>query len=273
MDLPDDINELRRIVRKRHAAATNKISRTRRNKDVEIGGTKYDPRRDPSRIKNYTRAQLRSYMNELDAFTSRRTGYVAGAQGAPIPADLWRKYKAAENRYNAKGRRRDEAIAGIKLPGQDMTVAQRATMMKPNILRAGGEASNKPFAPVSRKPSNVPGVAELNALIRSMNKKNSRNYLPGYIKKQRQQAEKMMHTIGVGDQVKDLRKLSDDQFDTLFNDTSFAGDLGMKYGYMSMLDKGNKNAAHDAVMETSEHDIAEQITWAKNLPARKTTRR
>lgn len=141
--------------------------------------------------------------------------------------------------------------------------------MRPTIRRAAGEASTKPYAEVTRKPAHIASAEALTKLINDMKKKSGRDYLPKVIKSQREQAEHMMNIIGVGDQIEDMRKLSDDQFDTLFNETGFATDLGMRYGYMSMLSKGKKNAAHESVMETNERDIAEQISWAQNLPARK----
>lgn len=260
-----DLNELRALVRQRHNAATRKVSRLR-GKDVEVGGTKFDPRRDPSNIKRYTRAQLNAYLGQLNNFTARTTGFVAGVEGTPLPRAKWREYERQQNAANAKARARAASIGNVKLPGQDMTVAQRSEMMRPNILRAGGEASNRPYAEVNRKPSQIKDVDALNKLIQSFKRKNRPEYLPKYLKGQRKQAEQMMATIGVADQIPELRKLSDHQFDTLFNESSFAGDLGMRYGYMSMLDKGNKSAAHDAVMETTEHDIAEKLSWAKSLP-------
>lgn len=264
-----DINELRREVRKRHAAATAKVSRLRNDKGVEVGGTKYDPRRDPANIKRYTRQQLNSYLNQLNGFTARTNGFVAGSEGAPIPIATWRKYKSQETRYNAKGRRRFQGVADIKLHGQDMTLAQRQDMMRPNIIRAGGEASNRPFAPVERKPSQIRDVEALNKLIRSFNKKNSRGYLSGYIRKQRQQAKQLVDGIGVSGLNDLLKNLTDDQFDTLFNETSFASDAGSRYGLMQLAKQGKKSGAHDAVMETAENDLLEQIKWAASLPPRK----
>jgi hypothetical protein len=267
-----DINELRRLVRQRHAAATSKVSRLRRNKGVEIGGTSNDPRRDPSNIGKMRSRELQTYLRQLNTFTSRETTFFQGSQGSVLPGKLWNEYKAQERAYNRRGAERERQIANIKLPGQDMTVAQRSANMRPSILRASGEASTRPYSPVNRKPQHIADAEALTKLLNDMRRKNSRDYLPDTIKNQRKQAEHMMNTIGVGDQIETLRKLSDDQFDTLFNETGFAGDLGMRYGYMSMLSHGKKNAAHEAVMDTNEHDIEEQITWASNLPPRNWTR-
>lgn len=264
-----DINDLRRLVRQRHAAATNKVSRLRTVKGVEVGGSNADVRRDPSKIKRYNRTQLQSYLKQLNTFNSRSTTFEAGAEGARLPGAKVRELHREQRRYMLKGQERDNARGGFKLPGQDATVAQRAAFARPNMIRAGGEASNKPFSLVKlTPPSAIPGVEELQQLIDTYKKKNSREFLPEYLGKQREQAAQMMRELNLHDQIDDMANLSDDQFDTLFNDTSFAGDLGQKYATEQLAKRGNRNPAHNDIMNGMEQEISTQIEWARTLPRR-----
>lgn len=281
-----DIKELRALVRQRHNAATSKVSRLRQ-KGVEVGGTELDPRRAPADISKMRRRDLETHLRRLNGFVSRQTSFAAGSEGVLLPGAKVQQLKNIIKRYENLGRKRDAPLSNIQHPGAgadtNYTLANRQAMMTPNVIRAGGTANNRPFAPANLKISNIESVDALNKMIQHYQKKVDRSYLPDYLKGQRQQAYKMMNDIGVGDQIKRpqqtdeerkldtrvyLDELTDDQFDTLFNDTEFAGDLGMRYGYMSLLGKGKKHDMHDAVMETNERDIAKQIGWAANLPAR-----
>lgn len=268
-----DINELRALVRKRHAAATKKVSRLRVNNGVNVGGTKHDPRRDPANIKRYTRAQLNSYLNQLNGFTNRSTQFASGAEGAVLPGSKVRELQREIRKYNARGQKRDASIGDLKLPGQDMTVAERAVTIPTKLRTTSGLASTKPFAESKLKISNIAGVDALNKLIADYKRKNSRDYLPKYIEKQRENARKLLNSIGMPQFIPQFDKLTDDQFDTVFNETELPSGLGMGSGLMQLMSQGKKNAAHDAVLVNLETDIAEHLDWAQNLPPRSSTKR
>lgn len=268
-----DINELRRFVKQRHDAATKKVSRLRRVKGVEVGGTNEDVRRDPRKLKRYTRAQLNTYLRKLNTFLSRRQSYIAGVEGVPLPGDRVRVLQKEIRTYNDKAREHAASVANIKLPGNDLTVAERAANMTPTVRRAGGSPNTRPFSETRLKPSNIPGVDALNKLIADFQRKNSPGYLSKHLTKQRDNAEKLLIAVGHGEHIELLRGLTDDQFDTVWNETSLPAELGMGSGLMRFKTEGRKNAAHDAVMENLSNDIAEQLTWASNLPPRQTQRK
>src|SRR5690606_27809505 len=85
-------------VRRRQLAAQRKVNRLK-NKGVEISGTPFDVRRNPSNISKYNKKQLNSYLNQLNSFVDRRNAFVGGVEGKPIPRRSWNAYKRVERAY------------------------------------------------------------------------------------------------------------------------------------------------------------------------------
>lgn len=261
----DDLKRLRDEARKRHQAANKKASRLRRVNGVEINGTEYDVRRDPSKIKRYNRAQLTAYINELNEFTGRRNTFVAGDTGTPIPATKWREYKQLENQFNALGKQHDAKL-DIKLPGQDQTVKQRKRAMKPTDMRkAAGEASFSPFFHLDRKPQNIAGTQAVERLIKSMKNKLSPRYLPTTLTNQRAGMEKMLKEIGANEFLEKSRQLNDFQFQVFWTDVPSARNISHNYEVMKMRgEQGPKRS--DAETTSAYLDEAEKLLdWALTL--------
>lgn len=258
-----DIDRLRELVRKRRSAVTAKIARIRRNTGVDIAGKPDDPRRDTKVIKSYNTRQLNRYLGELNSFQSRSVGYVAGAGGVPIPRLKWQEYKRYEKQYNALGKIHEDKIADIFLPTSGMTLRQRKAMIHPTAV---GEVVNTPYAQIDREPSQVPNAKAMDALIKDMRAKLSKSFLPGEIKKARRQLNDMLKTAGNGEFAKQAAKLSDSQFDTLWNYTNFATLVSLSYEMAKLRAANAKERWHDSVVEDSASDIRELFDWASELP-------
>jgi len=258
-----ELDYLRAQATARHRAATRKIARLNRVNGVAISGTSHDPRRDLSKVtKNYNSAQLRTYIDKMDKFVSRSTGFVAGAEGSVIRAEKWREYVKLQNRYNALGRKHEKAIGNYKIPTTGMTVEERmATIVPKKFVRPGVNATNRPYVQIDRKPQWIRGEAALDKFIEQMKSRINGEYLPTAINKQRETARKLFTGIGDEESNKLLDSLSDNQFNVIWNYTPLAAQAGAVYPFL----QGNNNKRWTAaVAEDHINDIREVLNWAKN---------
>jgi len=270
--LPNDaLKNLRAEVRKRRNAVTAKENRIKRNTGVDIRNTSQDPRRPVGVVERYNRQQLTKYLSELNSFMSRSVGYVAGAGNAPIPKADWLAYKKLEKQYNAIGEAHFSEFKDLALPMNDgLTVAEREKLMVPTDKRMQGEVIHRPYSPLDRDASRVKGVEGLKKLTEGIKKKLNSNFLPSQIAAGRKQLEQMLTAIGNGDTVKDARKLTDFQFNILWNYTDFATTVARVSPSGSNRSKAVRNMESSdrysaGVIEDYEHDIREFFNWASTL--------
>jgi len=261
----DELDALRAEVKRRHKAATAKVSRLR-TRGVELGGTGYDVRRDLTKVKRYNATQLRAYANRLESFVSRANAYVPGDSGVPLPAAKWREYKSLEKKYNQIGNREFDKVANTFLPQPGVRVKDRRKMLAQTAL---GEAVNQPYQEINRRSRNITGESALDQLTEQMRKKTSREYLPEEIAKSREQFMDMLKKIGNTEYSEAAENLSDDQFDILWNYTSFANEVSSDYEIMKLKARGTQERAHEKIHEDNAHTINELLQWAQFLPKKK----
>lgn len=264
----DELARLRAEVRARHRAAGNKVSRLRA-RGVELAGTGYDVRRNAANIKKYNTRQLKSYLNELNSFNARTNGFVAGDSGVPLPAAKWREYKRLEKKYNQIGNREYEKVGDTFLPQAGVKVRDRRKMLSQSAL---GEAVHSPYQEINRRARGIVNEQALDKLTEQMRGKTSRDYLPGEIAKSREQFMDMLKEIGNPEYIDAANKLSDDQFDTLWNYTSFASEVSSDYEIMKMKARGEEERAHAKIHKDNSDSISELLQWAELLPERKRRR-
>lgn len=261
-----ELDRLRDEVIRRRRAATKKISRMRRSKGVDISGTNLDPRRSIKTIGHYNRKQLNAYLRVINNFQSRKVGFVAGVEGTPIPKSQWEHYKRLERQYNAIGDRHISRIGDIQVPTTGLTIKERDATVRPDSKRAQGEVSHRPFSRVDRNPNNVNGTDALNRLTKDLQKKLDKKFLPKELRKARKQVKDMLNTIGNNEYIKDVKDLSDYQFDILWNYTPFANNTSLAYTVIKMKATGSKDKWYSSVVEDQSSDIGEFLKWAKTLP-------
>lgn len=270
--MPDnDIQFLREQVKKRRAAVTAKENRIRRNTGVEIAGTPEDPRRPPSVIAKYNARQLNNYLGDLNSFMSRGNGYIADASGGFIRKSSWLAYKRVERANNALAKAEFESFADVHDPVRNMTVREAEVLFTPDSKRAQGDIRHRPYSVVDRKPENIKNAAALDKLKKQLDGKLAPGYLPKAIKASRRQAGMMMDNAGVSDLKKVMAKLSDSQFNLLWNYTGFAGRLaqiGESGGHRSKTVRDEEK--HDPMSSQEKNSIREDIknilTEAHKIP-------
>ena len=263
-----DLQRLRDEAKKAQRRANSKVSRLKTQKGVEISGTAYDVRRDPAKIKRYNTKQLESYISDLRGFTHRNNAYVAGDAGTPLPKTLWNQRVAAQNKYNAIGAAKLESISGIQLPGLNQTIAERRDALKVNNKRADGEIMNMPFIPDIKKSTAFPNAKALQLSIKALEKRGSDQWTDKQYRLARKQARGMLEKIGDTKLTNQVKRLSRDQFDTLWNHSQFISELMPDY-LKALADSGQMDS--DDLIESmnsgGKHDsVVELISWAKKLP-------
>lgn len=262
----EELEALRAQVRARHNAATKKVSRLRQ-RGVELGGTNYDVRRDPNNIKRMNSTQLRAHLGRLNSFIDRKNAFVPGDSGVPLPAAKWREYKALERQYNRIGNREYAKVGDTFLPQPGVKVRDRRSILAQSAL---GTAANAPYQEINRNSRGITGTDALDKITEQMRGKTSRDYLPAEIAKSREQFMDMLKEMGNAEYIDTAKKLTDDQFDTLWNYTSFATEISSDYEIMKMRARGESERAHEKIHKDNSDAISELLNWATVLPERKT---
>jgi hypothetical protein len=266
----NDLERLRAEVRARHAAATRKISRLRREKGVELSGSLFDLRRDINKIKRYNKAQLNKYLMELTTFNHRGTQFVAGKQGKPIPAKDWQYAKSLEAQINSIANQHNASVANVHDPLTNLPIGKRDATMRPDRVRAAGEAAMRPFEVREREARHVNGAEGVQALIKSMEKKLKPTYFKASLTESRRQANQMLKVMGAKHLQKSIRKLSDYQFDVLWNYLKLSDALSAKYEIRRKSNVSEERWYAKAYEDKAE-DVEELINHAHaNIPRENT---
>lgn len=202
----------------------------------------------------------------MTEFTSRSTSYVAGARGQVLPRAKWREYKRLEERYNAIGAGHMDKIGNYRIPNTGLTVRERVATFTPDSKRAQGDVVQRPYSPTTRKSIEIADSKALDKLIKSFRSKVGPGYLKKTIRKSREVARTMLERSGDARYTEALDKLTDSQFDILWNYTPFANDLSEDYEIRKLQAANIKETFHDSVLERGQDDIRAVLEWAASLP-------
>ncbi len=253
-----EMQELRELVRKRHKAATRKVSRLK-SKGVELGGSKADPRRDLGNVKRYTAKQLTTYLADLNKFNARQTSFAPGVKNTPLTGSLWNSYVSLEKKYNAMTARQFDKIKDIFLPSHGTTIAGLQAS-KPLHPISGNPAARAPNIPVNRSSKGIPSDKQIRKLIKDLQHKMTAQYQADTIKRDRRTVMKML--IGIGDLgiLEDVGAMSNKKFATLWNYTKFADIASFDYAIAKSQYHDNKTLAwHDAAFDTQLKEMRKMI--------------
>lgn len=262
----DDLNNLRAVVRKRRAAVSNKIYRIRISTGVDVAGHPDDPRRPPAVIKKYNKAQLSTYLRDLNSFMARDNQYVAGAGNVALPRKLYKAYKNLEDRFNLIGDKKFEEMADIFLPTHGMSIRQREAMLTPSVPKAGGENTTHPYTHMDKKAKNIASVDALKKLIADMNRRLKGGYNASMIKLQREEMRNALDRVGMHELKARGDKLSNQQFDMLWNYAKFGNKIYDLYHVMKMMSTRSSDARwYDSVVEDSSNELGELFDWAESI--------
>ena len=260
------LGESRQEIKRLRRAATRKISRIRRTFGAELTGTQYDPRRAPRKEMRYTGKQLEKYADSLREFLSRSKQFQGLASGKPVPREKWRTYERKENSLISQVAKAFEAYQDIPMPIGDETIGQRMEKMKPRHRHMMNRSVNSPWKLEPRSPRGISSPSALDRLISELDKKTGSDYKARQIASAREQFSQMMEITPNGKKyIKQMNKLSDEQFYIAWSFTSLADSTSLNYEIMmQMLDKGER-AFHESVMRNETNNIETVLNWAKKL--------
>lgn len=266
----DDLGSLRAEVARLRRATTRKVSRLKQRSGAQVSGTEFDPRRKPHVEGRYTQRQLATYRDQLQGFLSRKNQFVGGASGVPIPRSEWDRYKTAEKAYNAKVNEHFQRVADIELPApiphtRGETLGSRMERMTPSHRHLRNEVVNSPYDPLERSPRSVVSRDKLAKLIESLEAKMAPDYDERQAEASRDQFRRMADEIGDAELKDRVDKLSDEQFDVLWNYTSFPWDLSLDYEVHRLLHEGKDRPFLREAAENARKGFERLITWAGKL--------
>lgn len=254
------ISELRQAVKARERAATRKVARVER-KGVSVRGSEYDPRVSGLDIASMNTRQLNSYMRKLNTFVSRRTQFVAGYKGAPLPSALVKRYQTAERARNERASAHTNGLRDVYIAPSGMTVGQREDMITAanmSILRAGGNPQYRPYDLVQRSMTGIPSADKLKKLTDIAERQTKKDFIRQGLLKQRRNQVAFLTKSGDEGQAKAIQKLTLKQFDILINQTNYRELNSFRY---LTADKSG-SATLDRITEDSQDEINELISWA-----------
>lgn len=269
-----DIAELRRIVRQRHQDATKKISRMRRVNGVDVGGTRYDPRRKLENVKGYNRKQLTTYLRELETFQSRGTSFAVGGGGTILPMEKVREYNRLKRRWNARVDRKMKAIEGVFIEPLGKTVkTRRAERSNEGFAGVGEDATNRVYAKIQRDPLKIRGEANLDKMLKQLRDRFEPGYDAKHLASQRKQFRQMAKAIGAGSELRKLvSKMSDYEFSLFWNETNAAESMGNIYFLFTSADE-SKRQQFAGIIENNESETLSLARWAKRQGGNGTRRK
>lgn len=255
----EEIQALRELARKRHRAATQKVSRLKA-KGVDVASAKLDPRRDPASFKKLNSIQLRAHIARLDKFVSRETQFVQSAHATqPLSGSLWHQHQmlqAAVNRKRAQPY--EDSIKGQFLASLNMTVEQFMGM-KPTHPITDAPTSKAPHLPTIKKSVGIPNDKQLRKNIANLKAQLADDYSDKISKRDKKTALKMLKRIGVQDIIKDTKGMSLQKFSFLWNYTDFARAAAQDYFLAS-------SDMHDDEAMAGFHDTFDtQIKYMRDI--------
>jgi uncharacterized protein YeeX (DUF496 family) len=265
-----ELNELRAEARRRHKAATAKVSRLKRAKGADISGTQLDVRRDLGKVKRYTAKQLQAYITQLNNFTSRNTTYL-GSAGAPLQGTRVNELQRLVRQYNKIGSEHYGRVADTFVPSSGMTIKERHENVRDSRKRARGEGAQQPYVYTEINPAHINGPGALEKLIKDYKRKTSQTYNDREVSKARRSVDKMLKEIGVSEISDKFKGLSNHQFDVLWNYVDFAKDIVSEYVKAQM----RNTSREDDLTAALENDgnlnaLTDIIDWAHTLPTKPT---
>jgi hypothetical protein len=253
-------NEIQRLKR----AVTRKISRIKVGQDIHLSGTRLDPRRATESVRNLATPQLREYAREMASFLDRGNQYVPDSQMRPMPRAEWRTYKRLEAEWNQRVRTHQQEINSITLPS-GVTIEQRDAMLRPRHPHLANPAVNGPRE-IERESTAVSGKASLRQLTDKMRERLDPDYFDKLNESGVETFEKMAEVVGDDSLAQQVRGLSAQQFEVLWNWTPFATAMSLQYELaMKELSPRDKETWAGTVLDNAVREAKEYVEWARRL--------
>lgn len=255
------LEALRAQVLAKQTRANAKVSRLRTRNGVDIAGSQFDPRVDAARVSRMTTKQLERLNDNLTRFTSRKTQYYSGMNGAIITIREKRQLENAQrmsNEYRTEWLKLNEGLIG---PNGRPLRERRDLLAK---KRSSHLAVNDPFLPSERKLKNI-NPKFLPDLLGRLKDEGRPGYELRLGEKRRSEYLKMADLINSPGLRQDIEGLSSRQFTTLWHMTDFPNLISNSY---EAFGKGEDDMLEDEDSQLSQElrQAFDAIKWAKTTP-------
>lgn len=259
-----DINEQRESVRKLEKSVSDKIRRIKRNQNIDLEDSAYDPRRESDKPDKYNSRQLEKYSEELKDFVNRRNQYVADANGRPVPRNVYREYKAQEKLYNEKVQSDFDRIKGLKLDA-DTTIGDSmiARHGLPGQKRINDPSVNAPYNPAVRSPDNFMSKVAMERMKDKYVQLNRASARQKSLQNAKDEVKQMADIIGKPEILESISKLSDKQFLTLWNFSGIATAVSIMYHFSQKLLDRELKAYEQKFADDSLEDFNRLVSAAE----------
>lgn len=220
-----ELERLRAEVRKLRQRSTKKAGRLRREKGVQLQGSKYDPRRAVGAEKRLNRNQLNSYISRLETFNSRGTQYGAIGAGVPVPQKKLDRFREAQSEFNRTRGRLGRNVSRVRVQGASETVGEASRLM---VAGGRGYKSNSLLARSNLPASNIVNEKALDKFSRTFEQRASEAGQRRDLRKARLTLDRMAQFTQDSDRLRDrLKNLSDDQVLALYSDNQFMNQMAL----------------------------------------------
>jgi len=260
------------IVEKRKKIATLERNARRKIARLKAKGVTADMLisfRDAKNVARYNTKQADSYIQRLEQFNSRKTGFVQLGNGKWIPKEKWLAYKDAEARANKSVRNLKKRFEKMPSPNKWLTMAELRQMTVEGLVSQGRKKMPSPsdIHEVHRKPHSIRSESALGKLERKY-----REQLTAEGRKRK--VEGYRRTIkGLLDFVEpslssEIDSLTDEQIRKLWvYQSSFAQELALWYLMQKAKMEGEREGVYqrywDGVSKNSKRNVLEGLEWIK----------
>lgn len=261
-----EIDSLREQVLVAHKLAARKVQRNE-SKGVKLAGSKYDPRRDTSKLQRYNKPQLESYLSQLNTFRDRSTQFVPDMRGNPVSGAEWREYKQLEGKLNAQRARRFKQfkdIVSYTTNGKPVTLAQELAVRTPDHPTSGNPATKNPNIKTKRTPRGITSKRSLDRMKKEVAGRLGKSGVDKELKDARKQFRQMMKPIGDKKFTKDVLELNDKQFTALWFYKGFADALALGYDNAQKMAGAKKKSWYKQVFDDQLSEARDLLVWAKH---------
>lgn len=253
------IEELRKEVAKAHKRANAKVARVEKSSGVKLAGSEFDARRSIKRVRFYNKRQLESYLGELESFTDRKTQFVAGSGGAPIPKHIAARFENVQRTYNTVSQSLYDRVKDVVLPGGG-TIADREATFDPKKRAARARTINRVMGQSTLQIGNVTGVDSAVKLTEMFMQRLRPSDQAGKLEMQEADVKELMKQVGKNVASK-FAKLDPLAKSVLLNYTDFTDTMSARYEAIKHM-----TAIQQASTEEEfEQEIMNVLKWAKKI--------
>ena len=261
----NELERLRAEVAKRRKAVGSKISRIKRTSGAAVSGSEFDPRRSAGVEKRYNRAQLQSYLNQLNAFNARNVQFVPGTRGKPLPRHRWEYAQRLRGELQNIGERHARPMENVMLT-PDMSLADLNAMRNKRLPgRTSRQVLSGPYIDFNSRSNEITSPKALERLIGDIKKQLNPRYFEKKLEQGRDNLIKALETMGDQESVKTVAGLSDFQFDVLwFGHPTVIEGIFIKYDLEKKRNSGERQSSKEDWQDRRAEERAEEFVQFLN---------